>query len=91
MKAAILALMLISLTSLNSCSTCTPKTEYVDKIVYVEPIVPEYKQTDLPEVELNVWGDYAKYKLQCESLINSCNADKLSIINSLKENKSVDK
>lgn len=83
MKLKIVVLMLLSPLGLSSCSTCKPKTEYVDKIVYIQPVVPEYSKTNQPNVELNVWGDYTKYKLQCTALINSCNADKLSIIESL--------
>lgn len=84
MKLPILALTLLSMIGLNSCSTCKPKTEYVDKIVYVKPIVPETKDTEFPSIKLKVWGDYAIYKAQCEASINACNSDKTSILNSIK-------
>lgn len=84
MKAITTVLMLASLILLSSCS-CNPKTEYVDRIVYVEPVLPEVTNTKLPSIELNVWGDYAIYKAQCEAKIKSCNSEKNSIINSVKQ------
>ena len=83
MKLLILALIVPSLMVLSSCST-EPKIEYVDRIIYKTPIYPVPQDTELPSVQLNVWGDYGIYKAQCESLINKCNTDKKSIIDALK-------
>ncbi len=82
MKAPILALILLSLLGLSSC--CTPQIKYVDRVVYEKPIIPHLDKTELPTVKLNVWGDYATYKAQCETQIKSCNVDKQTLENSAK-------
>jgi hypothetical protein len=84
MKAKTLALTLLSLTILSSC--CKPKIEYVDRVEYLHPQVPEFTDTAYPPIELKVWGDYAIYKQQCQAQIDKCNADKSAIIDSILTN-----
>lgn len=84
MKLVKLALIPIFLLVLNSCATCEPRVEYVDRIITIKPDVPDVMPTELPSVELRVWGDYSIYKAQCETLIGTCNADKKSIMDSLR-------
>jgi hypothetical protein len=75
-------LLLLPVVMLAGCS-CKPTIEYVDRVVYIDPVVPEVVTTEYPSVELNVWADYHIYKLQCERQIDMCNADKSGIIRSL--------
>jgi hypothetical protein len=82
MKALMLALLLPFLMILSSCS-CKPTIEYVDRVEFIEPIVPSVMDTEYPSIRLQVWGDYAIYKQQCEAQIDKCNADKQSITESL--------
>jgi hypothetical protein len=75
----------LSLLVLSSCA-CKPTREYVDRVEYVNPVVPEFTSTGYPTVELKVWGDYALYKKQCETQIDKCNLDKSAIIDSISTN-----
>jgi hypothetical protein len=84
-------LMPLSLLIFVSGCSCTPETKYVDRIVYTAPVVPEVHPTTKPSVILEVWGDYKVYKEQCEAQIKVCNADKVSIIDSLKTDKNTTK
>ena len=81
MKLVMIVLTLPFLMSLSSCTTT--KVEYVDRIVYKEPLVPQYSSIMYPSVPLVVWGDYAVYKAQCEAKINQCNSNMQSIYNSI--------
>ena len=94
MKQPIYVLMLIFLISSSSllvgCST-QPKIEYVDRIVYKEPIVPIYNELSYPQTRLQVWGDYSIYKLHCESIIDKSNNNLKSIYEALDIKKSKNK
>ena len=81
MRVKIFVLTLLSLTILSSC--CKPKIEYVDRVEYIAPQIPELPPTTYPSINLNVWGDYAIYKQQCQAQIDTCNADKSAIIDSI--------
>lgn len=83
MKVLMLVLLLPFLILLSSCS-CKPTIEYVDRVEFIEPTIPTVMDTEYPNVRLQVWGDYAIYKQQCEAQIDKCNADKQSILESLK-------
>jgi len=81
MKVKIFALIaLFPIIFVSGCSTCEPRTEYVDRVVYLSPEIPTVKDTELPSVELKVWGDYKIYKQQCQAKIKLCNDDKKSIL-----------
>jgi hypothetical protein len=82
MKAMMLVLLLPFLILLSSCS-CKPTIEYVDRVELINPQLPDLLATEYPSVRLQVWGDYAIYKQQCEAQIDKCNADKQSITESL--------
>jgi len=82
MRVKTLALMLLSLTVLGSCA-CKPTIEYIDRVEYLHPQIPEFADTKYPSVELRVWGDYRVYKEQCEVQIDVCNADKHGIIRAI--------
>jgi hypothetical protein len=82
MKALMLALLLPFLMILSSCS-CKPTIEYVDRVEFINPQLPDLLPTEHPSIRLQVWGDYAIYKQQCEAQIDKCNADKQSITESL--------
>ena len=84
MRVLISVLIPLSLLIFVSGCSCTPEIKYVDRVVYTVPIVPETHLTVKPSVTLEVWGDYKVYKEQCEAQIKVCNADKVSIIDSLK-------
>ena len=88
MKVKIFALIaLFPLIFVSGCSTCEPKTEYVDRVIYLSPEIPVIKDTELPSVELKVWGDYKIYKQQCQAKIELCNTDKRSIITAISDKK----
>jgi hypothetical protein len=82
MKALMLALLLPFLMILSSCA-CKPTIEYVDRVEFINPQLPDLLPTEYPSVRLQVWGDYAIYKQQCEAQIDRCNTDKRSIPDSL--------
>ena len=82
MKVKTLALILLSLTILSSCA-CKPTIEYVDRVEYIAPQIPELPPTPYPSINLNVWGDYAIYKQQCQAQIDKCNADKSAIMDAI--------
>jgi len=82
MRVKTLVLTLLSLTILSSCA-CKPTIEYVDRVEYVKPQVPEFDDTKYPSVERRVWGDYRVYREQCEAQIDMCNADKHGIIRAI--------
>ena len=84
MRAKTIVLMLLSLTVLSSCA-CKSTIEYVDRVVVVEPVLPDIQSIVYPSVELRVWGDYAIYKAQCEAQIDICNSSIQSIINSIEK------
>lgn len=85
MKAKTFALTLLSLTVLSSCA-CKPTIEYIDRVEYITPQIPELPPTAYPTITLNIWGDYAIYKQQCRAQIDKCNADKSAIIDSILTN-----
>ena len=91
MKALTLVLLLPFPILLSSCA-CKPTIEYVDRVEFIEPQLPDLLPTEYPSIRLQVWGDYAIYKQQCEAQIDKCNADKSAIINAIetKRNKSND-
>ena len=70
----------------SGCSTCEPKIEYVDRVVYITPEVPNVLPTEEPSVTLKVWGDYKVYKQQCQAQISLCNVDKQSILTAISDN-----
>jgi hypothetical protein len=85
MRVKMLALMLpFLLVFVSGCSTTEPRIEYVDRIVYTDPIIPETTDTANPSMHPDVWGDYKIYKEQCKAQIKACNIDKKSIVDSLK-------
>ncbi len=81
----------LSLLIFVSGCSCTPEVKYVDRITNITPVVPETHPTELPSMKPMVWGDYKVYKEQCEAQIRVCNADKVSIIDSLKTDKNATK
>lgn len=81
MKVLTSVLILPFLLLLSSCSS--PEIRYVDRTVYLQPIVPAFEKTEYPGVELRVWGDYKVYKMQCEAQLDRCNLDKKTTLDSL--------
>ena len=86
MRVKTLVLIAASLMVLSSCA-CKPQIEYVDRVVLVDPILPEVESTPLPQTELIVWGDYRAYKAECEAQISKCNADKQGLIDAIQTGK----
>ena len=87
MKVKTFVLMSLSLIILSSCAK-SPIIQYVDRVVYQEPVYPVPAYLNYPSVNLIVWGDYAIYKAQCEALIDTGNSELQSILDALSSTKS---